>query len=112
MRFTGTFFPVDLDLQIAAVFEGTVDDRGVFFHHKLLDELLGDPGTVGTWYLRVASAAVANAVIARVNKAFENSSAEVRAESERAFQMSLIIMFGNVNALIGSISSVVVFTQL
>ena len=112
MRFTGTFFPVDLDLRIAAVFQGTVDDRGVFFHHKLLDELLGDPGTVGTWYLRVASAEVANEVIARVNKAFENTSAEVRAETERAFQMSFISMLGNVKVLIGSISSVVVFTLL
>jgi len=112
MRFTGTFYPVDLDLKIATVFEGTVDDRGVFFHHKLLDELMGDPGTVGTWYIRVASAEVANDVIARVNKAFENTAAEVRAETERAFQMSFISMLGNVKLLIGSISSVVVFTLL
>ena len=110
MRFTGTFYPVDLDLKIVAVFAGTVDDRGVFFHHKLLDELMGNPGTVGTWYLRVASADVANDVIARVNKAFENTSAEVRAETERAFQMSFISMLGNVKLLIGSISAVVVFT--
>ena len=112
MRFTGTFYPVNLDLKIAAVFQGTVDDRGVFFHHKLLDELMGDPGTVGTWYIRVASAEVANDVIARVNKAFENTAAEVRAETERAFQMSFISMLGNVKLLIGSISSVVVFTLL
>jgi putative ABC transport system permease protein len=112
MRFTGTFFPVNLDLKIAAVFQGTVDDRGVFFHHKLLDELMGDPGTVGTWYIRVASAEVANDVIGRVNKAFENTSAEVRAETERAFQMSFISMLGNVKLLIGSISSVVVFTLM
>src|SRR4030095_1342604 len=77
MRFTGTFYPVDLDLKIAAVFAGTVDDRGVFFHHKLLDELTGDPGTVGTWYLRVVSAEASNEVIARVNAAFANTSAEV-----------------------------------
>src|SRR5216117_3043381 len=76
MRFTGTFYPVNLDLKIAAVFQGTVDDRGVFCHHKLLDELMGDPGTVGTWYIRVASAEVANDVIARVNKAFENTDRE------------------------------------
>ena len=88
MRFTGTFYPVDLDLKIATVFEGTVDDRGVFFHHKLLDELMGDPGTVGTWYIRVASAEVANDVIARVNKAFENTAAEVRAETERAWEIA------------------------
>lgn len=110
MRFTGTFYPVDLDLKIAAVFQGTVDDRGVFFHHKLLDELTGDLGTVGTWYLRVASAEVANDVIARVNQAFENTSAEVRAETERAFQMGFVSMWGNVKVLIGSISTVVVFT--
>ena len=112
MRFTGTFYPINLDLKIAAVFQGTVDDRGVFFHHKLLDELMGDPGTVGTWYIRVASAEVANDVIARVNKAFENTAAEVRAETERAFQMSFISMLGNVKLLIGSISSVVVFTLM
>lgn len=112
MRFRGTFYPVVLDLRIAAVFQGTVDDRGVFFHHKLLDELLGDPGTVGTWYLRVASPEVANDVIARVNKAFENTAAEVRAETERAFQLGFVSMWGNVKVLIGSISTVVVFTLL
>jgi putative ABC transport system permease protein len=112
MHFTGTMFPVDLDVRIAAVFEGTVDDRGVFFHQKLLDELLGDPGTVGMWYIRVASAAVANDVTTRIDKAFENTSAEVRAETERAFQMSFMSMLGNVKVLIGSISSVVVFTLI
>jgi putative ABC transport system permease protein len=110
MHFTGTFYPVDLDLKIAAVYEGTVDDRNVFFHHKLLNELMGDPGTVGTWYLRVESAAVANEVIAAINRAFENSAAEVRAETERAFQMSFMSMLGNVKVLTLSISGVVVFT--
>jgi len=112
MKFTGTFFPVDLDLKIAAVFKGTVDDRGVFFHHKLLDELMGDPGTVGTWYLRVESADVANEVIARVNGAFENTAAEVRAETERAFQMGFVSMLGNVKMLVMLISGAVVFTLL
>ena len=112
MRFTGTFYPVDLDLKIVAVYQGTVDDRGVFFHHKLLDELMGNPGTVGTWYLRVASAEASNEVIARVNEAFANTSAEVRAETERAFQMGFISMLGNVKLLIGSVSTVVVFTLM
>jgi len=110
MKFTGTFYPVDLDLRIACIYEGMVDDRNVFFHHKLLDELTGDPGTVGTWYLLVESAEVSNDVITKINKAFENTSAEVRAETERAFQMGFISMLGNVKLLIGSISTVVVFT--
>ncbi len=110
MKFRGTIYPCDLDLRVAAVFEGTVDDRGVFFHHKLLDELLGDPGTVGTWYLRAESAEVADDVIQRLNAAFANTAAEVRAESERAFQMGFVSMWGNVSQLIGSVNLVVVFT--
>lgn len=110
MPFTGTFYPCDLQLRISAVYKGTVDDRGVFFHHKLLDEAMGDPGTVGTWYLRAESADVSNDVIRRVNEAFANTAAEVRAETERAFQMGFVSMWGNVRILIQSISSVVVFS--
>jgi putative ABC transport system permease protein len=112
MRFTGTFYPFDPDLTIAAVFEGTVDDRGVFFHHKLLDEATDGGGTVGTWYLRVASAEVSSDVITAVNQAFANSSAEVRAETERAFQMSFVSMLGDVKTLTLSVSTVVVFTLM
>ncbi len=112
MKFTGTFYPVDLDLKIAAVFKGTVDDRGVFFHHKLLDELNGDQGIVGTWYMRVQSADVANEVIAQVNAAFANTAAEVRAETERAFQMSFMSMLGNVKLLVLMICGAVVFTLM
>ena len=110
MRFRGTFYPCDLDLRIAAVFEGTVDDRGVFFHHKLLDELTGDLGTVGTWYLRVESAEKVPEVISRIDGQFANTAAEVRAESERAFQMGFVGMLGNVSALIRTVNGVIVFT--
>lgn len=110
MRFRGTFYPCDLDLRIDAVYEGTVDDRNIFFHHKLLDELTGDEGTVGTWYLRAESAEVADRVIQQVNETFANTSAEVRAESERAFQMGFVSMWGNVSNLIRGVNLVVVFT--
>jgi putative ABC transport system permease protein len=51
-------------------------------------------------------------VITAINAAFANSSAEVRAETERAFQLSFISMLGNIQLLIRSICSVVVFTLL
>lgn len=110
LRFTGTFYPVDLELRIAAVYEGTVDDRNCFFHHKLLDELMGDWGQTGCWYILADSADAVNDVISRVNSAFENTSAEVRAETERAFQLGFVSMFGNVKLLFSSISAVVIFT--
>ena len=51
-------------------------------------------------------------VIDAINKKFANTSAEVRAETERAFQLGFISMWGNIQILIGSICAVVVFTLL
>ena len=112
LRFTGTFYPMDLELTIDAVYAGTIDDRSCFFHHALLDQLMDDWGMVGTWYMIADSAESVDGVIERVNAAFENTSAEVRAETERAFQLGFVSMFGNVKMLFGSISAVVVFTLI
>lgn len=112
LKLTGTFYPVDLDMKIVASYSGTLDDRSVFFHHQHLDEMLQGGEIVGTWWVRAASAEVAPQVIAAINAAFANTSAEVRAETERAFQMGFVSMWGNIKLLIGSISSVVVFTLL
>ena len=105
----GQIYPVDLDLIIVGIYRGTTDDRNVFFQQKYLDELLGDPGTVGMWWLKARSAEEVPAIIDRVNGAFANSSAEVVAETERAFQMGFVSMWGNIKVLISSICSVVVF---
>jgi putative ABC transport system permease protein len=109
ITFIGTYYPVDIELRIAGIYKGTTDDRNVFFHQKYLDELLGNPGTVGMWWVRAESPEVVPAVIDRINAAFANSSAEVLAETERSFQLSFISMWANIKILIGSICSVVVF---
>ncbi|MBK9139210.1 MAG: FtsX-like permease family protein [Verrucomicrobia bacterium] len=112
MQFTSQLYPADLEFKIVGIYEGTADDRNVFFHHKYLDESLGNPGTVGTWWVRAASIEEAPLVTARINQAFANSSAEVRAESERAFVLGFVSMWGNIQTLIGGISVVVVFALL
>jgi putative ABC transport system permease protein len=112
MQFTGQIYPCDLDLKIAGFYHGTADDRNLMFHQKYLDELLGDPGTVGTWWVQAASIAEAPLVTERINQAFANSSAEVRAESERAFVLGFVSMWANIKTLIGGISIVVIFALL
>lgn len=112
MQFTGQIYPCDLELEIVGIYEGTADDRNVFFHQKYLDESIGNPGTVGTWWVRAASIEEAPLVTARINQAFANSSAEVRAESERAFVLGFVSMWANIQTLIGGISIVVVFALL
>jgi putative ABC transport system permease protein len=106
---TGQIYPVDLELKVVGIYAGTTDDRNVFFQQSYLDEALGNPGTVGMWWAKAHSAEAVPAVIDRINAAFANTSAEVLAETERAFQMSFVSMWANIKILISSICSVVVF---
>jgi putative ABC transport system permease protein len=110
MRLDSTIYPGALTFHIAGIYSGTPDDRNMFFRQDYLDESIGTPGYVGMWWLKVKSADDMAPVIKAVNAAFQNTSAEVRAESERNFQLSFISMLGNVKKLIASISTVVVFT--
>jgi putative ABC transport system permease protein len=108
----GTFWPFDLELTVAGIYSGTPDDRNVFFNHQYLDEAAGDLGEVGTWWIKVRTPEEVGGVITAIDKAFENTSAEVRAETERAFQLGFISMWGNIKLFINLICSVVVFVLL
>jgi putative ABC transport system permease protein len=105
-----TIYPCALTFRIAGIYSGTIDDRNMLFHQEYLDEGCGTQGSVGMWWLKVKSIEDMPKVTEAINRAFANSSAEVRAESERAFQLSFISMMGNVKVFVASISSVVVFT--
>jgi putative ABC transport system permease protein len=107
-----TVYPVTMDFKIVGIYSGTPDDRNMLFRQDYLDESSGLKGEVGMWWLKVKSAQDMPKVIAAINKAFANTSAEVRAESERAFQLSFISMWGNIKLLVMLICSAVIFTLL
>jgi putative ABC transport system permease protein len=111
MNLEGTFWPFNLELTVAGTYEGTPDDRNVFFNHKYFDEASG-VSSVGTWWVKVRSPEEVGSVVDSIDKAFLNTSAEVRAETERAFQLGFISMWGNIKVLINAICSVVVFTLI
>jgi putative ABC transport system permease protein len=111
MNLEGTYWPFDLELHVAGFYEGTPDDRNVFFNHKYLDEA-NNSSSVGTWWIKVRSPEEVGSVVDQINKAFMNTSAEVRAETERAFQLGFISMWGNIKMLINAICTVVVFTLI
>ena len=105
-----TVYPGSLTFEVAGIYSGTPDDRNMLFRQDYLDDSIGMPGYVGMWWLKVTSPEAMPGVIATVEKSFANSSAEVKAESERAFQLGFISMLGNIRMLVASISTVVVFT--
>ena len=112
MTLDSTYYPNPLELKVAGIYAGSMDDRNVLFHQKYLDEASGDLGQVGTWWVKVKTPEDMPGVIAGINQAFANSANEVRAETERAFQLSFVSMFGNVRFLVGIICTVVVFALL
>ncbi|MBI3086303.1 MAG: FtsX-like permease family protein [candidate division NC10 bacterium] len=107
----GTIYPVDLEFVLRGIYTGT-DETAFFFHRDYLEEALGRPGKVGTFWLKAASAGDIPRIMDAVDTLFKNSDAETKTETERAFQLGFISMLGNVKTLIASISSVVVFTIL
>jgi putative ABC transport system permease protein len=112
MVLNSPLYPKPLEFKIAGIFTGTDDDKNVFFRQDYLDENSDVKGQVGMWWLKVRSADDMPRVISEINKTFENTSAAVRAETERAFQLGFISMWGNISLLVGLISSAVVFTLL
>ena len=110
LTLNSTIYPGALEFKIVGIYSGTADDRNMLFRQDYLDDSIGTPGYVGMWWLKVRSAEDMPRVCSAINAAFANSSAQVRAESERAFQLGFISMWGNIKMLVGFISSVVVFT--
>lgn len=109
---TGTIWDCSPELTIRGVYRGGVDETNLFFQHAYFDELTGDLGSVGTYWIKALNADVIPELIARIDRTFENSDAETKTETERAFQLSFVSMFGNIKMLIGSISTVIVFTMI
>lgn len=106
----GAMWPCNLELTIRGVYSGGTDETNLFFHHEYVDELLGDKGFTGLFWVKVENAAMVPELIERIDAEFRNSDAETKTETERSFQIGFVSMLGNLKVLIGSISTVVIFT--
>lgn len=113
-RFTITsgVYPCSLELKIVGTYSGTLDDRNIFFHHSYLDKAMGDWGQTGMWWLRLKSADALDNVSRSIEAEFANTASEVRAESERAFQMSFVSMLGGIKTVIAAVSTAVLISIL
>ena len=108
----GTVWACDPELTIRGVYQGGIDETNLFFSHDYFEEMLGGRGKTGTFWLKADNAASIPGLIDRIDRAFHNSDAETKTETERAFQLGFISMFGSIKTLIGSICTVIVFTLI
>ena len=110
----GDIYPIDLELVVRAIFEGTNDEWSTFFHRKYLQESLPPErrGQVGTYYILARSADDVPRIARAVDEQFRNSPQPTKTETESAFGLSFIEQIGNVQLFLLSIAAAVVFTIL
>jgi putative ABC transport system permease protein len=107
----GALFQMDPELTLRGIYEKGPDDGGsLYFHWDYFNEGMNNAGFTGTYQIRARSANEVPRVAERVDAQFQNSSVPTKTETEKAFVLGFISMMGNVQLLITSICSVVIFT--
>jgi len=106
----GRIYPADLDLRVSAIYTGA--DDAVYFQRDYLEESIGRPGFVGSYWIRIDDPGHLSRVAKAVDALFANSDAETLTESERAFTAGFIQMLGNVKGLVMYLSLVIAATIL
>jgi len=104
----GTIWPVNPRLILKAIYTGT-EELTLYFHREYVEEAMGRPGIVGTYFVRINSPEDAPRIMEAIDNTFANSAAPTKTETEKAFQAGFISMMGNVTGLITGVGLVVVF---
>lgn len=106
----GNTFPVDLQLTIRGVYRvKNGRNSALFFNRKYLDEAVPSfKGNVGTIWIKASDVNSATRLATRIDELFENSPYPTKTESEKAFQMGIVSMLGNVKLLIISMGVIIV----
>jgi len=109
----GVIWPVDLQLTLRGIYEEPAArsvERQIFFHRAYLEEAMDNPGLAGSYVLKIDDPASVPAVVSASEALFQNSDAQVRAETEKAFQLSFLEMLGNIRLFFGAIGLAVVIS--
>jgi putative ABC transport system permease protein len=88
------------------------DTNIMYFNFKYLYEATGRQLQAGTYAVEIKDPDRAGEVAAAIDKLFENSDAQTRTETEKAFAASFIAMAGNLALLLNGIGVAVTFTIL
>lgn len=109
----GTFYPVDLDLELVGIFDSEKNTDSMWFHWKYLDELLKNvreeaAGNSGTIFARIQNTPDIPGVIEKIDDRFSSSDTPTRSQTEAAFAQMFVDMLGNVQVMIRMIGLLVV----
>jgi putative ABC transport system permease protein len=99
---------------VDAIYDGdkTIDKTNFFFHYDYFDEnRRGAYGQVGWYIIKVQDPSRSAEVAARLDAQFQNSAAETKTSTEKAFLQGFVNQAGNIKFMIQSILVAVLITQ-
>jgi putative ABC transport system permease protein len=109
----GGIFPVNPELTIRGIYRRDPPQNALYFNAKYLEESLDwFKGRAGWYSTQVAEPKDVARVSSAIDDMFRNSPQRTKTESEKAFQLSIVAMLGNVKAFILGICGAVVFAML
>jgi putative ABC transport system permease protein len=85
-------------------------DNGLYVHRKYFENITGDTGQVGMFWILAKSRSDVARVTAEIERRLENAPIPIRAMSEKQWQLMFMDMLGNVQALLGGIGLATAFT--
>lgn len=115
----GTIYPGEHRFTIRGVYEAGrrgFDESSLMFHHRYLDEIMraqmGGEGFVGWYVLGVSDPDRAPAIAQAIDATYENSASPTRSQTEKAFNLAFVGMYGNIGFFLNAIGTAVVFAIL
>ena len=113
----GDIFPVTLELTVRGIYDCQSDDQDLFFNYEYLRESVaqrsrGQLDQVGMFVLIADRAASVPRIAETVDTMFENSPAETKTETERAFALGFLSFLGDVKLMLMGVCGALTFTVL
>jgi putative ABC transport system permease protein len=107
----GSIFPVNPEMTLVGMVHGGGSEQTFYFRWDYFNELFPQDMS-GSFIVKTANPDDVPAVSDSIDAMFRNSTAPTKTETESAFVLGFMKMFGNVRALVISISTVVLFTVI
>ncbi|MBM3321711.1 MAG: ABC transporter permease [Candidatus Eisenbacteria bacterium] len=111
----GTIFPGNWDLTVRGIARPrtkNLDTNFLLMRWDLVNERMGRFNQVGWYVVKLSDPARAGEVARTIDRAFANSPAETKTETEKAFQLGFLSMLGNIRAVVFAIGSAIVIAIL
>lgn len=81
----GTLYPVNIELELVGIMGGKAPPVALIFRRDYLEEILGKPGRVNLFWVKVDGSAAIAQVIESIDGEFANSADQTQTESEEGY---------------------------